>query len=155
MRSGVHRASFEFRSGRPARPWVGVQLGIVRPMNYKLIYWSGNRYGDYPTSKQVTEKYPSPWRDEVNINAVLLSQYGGVDLCKGLEETYTPQNVRLQFDVNDRIGLVLNLDAGTLSMHKNGIYVGELCSGLEGEYLWVGCIVGVPQCTNISISDWE
>mmetsp|Transcript_9756 Transcript_9756/g.23871 ORF Transcript_9756/g.23871 Transcript_9756/m.23871 type:complete len:288 (+) Transcript_9756:193-1056(+) len=150
MRSGVHRATFEF-SGQGG---VYVHVGIARPMDYQRIALHGYQY-TYPSSEPVRKKYPSAWRDEVIINIVQHSSSGNTWLYKGLEAITINENVDFPFSNGDRIGLVLNLDAGTLSMHKNGIYVGELCSGLEGEYLWVGCIVGVPQCTNISISDWE
>jgi len=153
MRSGVHRASFTFSS---AEYWWDkpVMLGIVRPMNYERIDRCGNQYS-YPTVEQVIQKFPSPWRDEVNSNAFLLCQYGQAYLCKGLEERYIRRKDELCFDLNDRIGLVLNLDAGTLSMHKNGTYVGELCSGLEGEYLWVCCLFVRCNGGDIRIADWE
>mmetsp|Transcript_32514 Transcript_32514/g.78705 ORF Transcript_32514/g.78705 Transcript_32514/m.78705 type:complete len:106 (-) Transcript_32514:141-458(-) len=60
-----------------------------------------------------------------------------------------------RFGINDKIGLVLNLDAGTLWMFKNGIYRGELCSGLEGEYLWVCCLFVRCNGGDIRIADWE
>ena len=127
-------------------------------MDYKGISLHSNLHG-YPADQLVMEKYPSKWRNEDNINALLLSSLGDTWECRGLERTNTwNENTGLRCGVNDKIVLLLNLDAGTLSMHKNGIYVGELCSGLEGEYLWVGCyddIVGGSQCTSISISDWE
>ena len=112
-------------------------------------------HGD-PPHDSVKEKYPSAWRDEISINVVLHSRFGQTYLSRGIEPiTFTPnRNDGLRFGMNDKIGLVLNLDYGTLSMYKNEIYVGKLCSGLEGEYLWVGCISGGYQ-TSISISDTE
>lgn len=138
MRSGVHRATFNI-SDRGT-----VEVGIVRPMDYKRIALHSYQY-TYPSAELVTEKYPSAWRDEdeISINGLLLHSLGYTCLYKGLKATPTSicEKVGLRFDTDDEIGLVLNLDAGTLSMHKNGICVGELCSGLEGEYLWVGCIL--------------
>ena len=166
MRSGVHRATFELSGNGMA--W----LGIVRPMDYKRIALYNNRCIapegqrvtglrhrhriDTPTDVPVLKKYPMAWGDEVNTNAVLLSYSGHKILYKGLERTCDRRNIRLCFDINDKIGLVLDLDTGTLSVSKNGSYVGELCSGLEGEYVWVGCISsGVNQFTSMGISDSE
>eukprot|EP00578_Thalassiosira_sp_NH16_P011582 CAMPEP_0181121312 /NCGR_PEP_ID=MMETSP1071-20121207/24668_1 /TAXON_ID=35127 /ORGANISM="Thalassiosira sp., Strain NH16" /LENGTH=294 /DNA_ID=CAMNT_0023206117 /DNA_START=176 /DNA_END=1057 /DNA_ORIENTATION=+ len=134
MRSGVHRATFEF-SGEGMSGRGAIFIGIARPMDYQRIALHGYQY-TYPSSEPVRKKYPSAWRDEVIINIVQHSSSGNTWLYKGLEAITINENVDFPFSNGDRIGLVLNLDAGTLSMHKNGIYVGELCSGLEGEYLW-------------------
>jgi len=154
MRSGVHRATFEF-SGQGG---VYVHVGIARPMDYKRIALCGNQY-EGPADRCVLEKYPSTWRDEDSINDVQFSNYHELLLYKGLEENYdwnrdSPESVR--FGINDRIELLLNLDAGTLSMLRNRIYVGELCSGLEGEFVWVDCYDDQESSGHsLKISDWE
>ena len=38
---------------------------------------------------------------------------------------------------NGTLGLLLDLDEGTLSVYKNGRRLGTMMSGLSGEYCWV------------------
>ena len=40
-------------------------------------------------------------------------------------------------------GLLLDLDAGTLTAYLNGRKLGIICEGLAGEYCWVASIQGV------------
>ena len=41
------------------------------------------------------------------------------------------------FNNGDEIGMLLDLNVGTLSIYKNGRYLGILKDGLAGEYCWV------------------
>ena len=40
------------------------------------------------------------------------------------------------FQDSDEIGMLLDLDAGTLSIYKNGRRLGTMLDGLSGEYCW-------------------
>ena len=55
-----------------------------------------------------------------------------------------------------KIGLVLDLDEGTLDVYKNDRRLGTMKSGLVGEYCWVVLLVGLTgradSAFNVSIS---
>ena len=60
------------------------------------------------------------------------------------------------FDIYDgELGLLLDLDEGTLSVYKNGTRLGTMMSGLSGEYVWVAQITaqanGRPDEQNVRI----
>lgn len=40
------------------------------------------------------------------------------------------------------LGILLNLDEGTLSIYQDNQKLGIMKSGLEGEYCWGGCMIG-------------
>jgi len=60
------------------------------------------------------------------------------------------------FDIYDgELGLLLDLDEGTLSVYKNGVRLGTMMSGLSGEYVWVMQMIaqanGRPDRQNVRI----
>ena len=64
---------------------------------------------------------------------------GGLD--SGGNETWVGME---SVSTGDEIGMLLNLDEGTLSVYKNGRKLGVMKRGLAGEYCWVATIhIGV------------
>lgn len=60
------------------------------------------------------------------------------------------------FDIYDgELGLLLDLDEGTLSVYKNGVRLGTMMDGLSGEYTWTAQIIaqanGRPDRQNVRI----
>ena len=51
-----------------------------------------------------------------------------------------------------KIGMVLDLDEGTLDVYKNGRRLGTLMSGLVGEYCWVVTLLSAYQDKKVSVS---
>ena len=48
---------------------------------------------------------------------------------------------------SDTIGMLLDLDEGTLSVYKNGRKLGVMKRGLAGHYCWVISLLGGGQIT--------
>ena len=51
-----------------------------------------------------------------------------------------------------KIGMVLDLDEGTLDVYKNGRRLGTLMSGLVGEYCWVVTLLSAYQDKKVSVT---
>lgn len=49
--------------------------------------------------------------------------------------------------IRDELGLLLDLDEGTLSVYKNGRKLGIMKRGLAGEYCWVVSVFPRVQVT--------
>jgi hypothetical protein len=49
------------------------------------------------------------------------------------------------------VGLLLDLDEGTLSVYKNGRRLGTMKDGLSGEYCWLMSIQGASNSTAVQI----
>ena len=56
---------------------------------------------------------------------------------------------------NGELGLLLDLDEGTLTVYKDGTRLGVMMDGLSGEYTWVAEIIaqahGSPDGQNVRI----
>ena len=50
-----------------------------------------------------------------------------------------------RFDKGDVVGLLLDCDAGTLTVKKNGVRLGVAATGLTGELCWAVCMVRKAQ----------
>eukprot|EP01046_Picozoa_sp_COSAG06_P037080 COSAG06_NODE_4150_length_4519_cov_3.696045_5_plen_84_part_00 len=46
-------------------------------------------------------------------------------------------------DEDDRIGLLLDLDQGTMTVYKNDERLGVMATGLRGEYSWAVSLINV------------
>ena len=49
----------------------------------------------------------------------------------------------------DTLGMLLDLDIGTLSVYQNGRKVGTLKDGLAGVYCWITCFGGTQASVSI------
>eukprot|EP01046_Picozoa_sp_COSAG06_P017721 COSAG06_NODE_1212_length_10244_cov_2.817447_5_plen_241_part_00 len=49
-------------------------------------------------------------------------------------------------DENDRVGLLLDLDQGSMTVYKNDVLLGVMATGLSGEYSW-----GVSLCVETNV----
>ena len=79
-----------------------------------------------------------------NIDCCLCSAFiGSCHLSNWTSDTASDSNGRREWDGMERIsdgdelGLLLDLDEGTLSVYKNGRKLGIMKRGLEGSYCWV------------------
>jgi len=134
MRSGVHKVIFELGGVAEA----SAMIGIARPMDYnnKALYDHRNRYRFDPRDDGIKAKYPPAWQGENQVNIVMWSLFGHIFLSRGQENEYCFLR-NDGFNESDRVGFLLNMDNGTLALYRNGNHVGEIASGLVGEYVWV------------------
>ena len=81
-----------------------------------------------------------------SINCCMYSSYSGNCLSSGWEEETFD---REQWDGMEilsspfKVGMLLDLDEGTLSVYVNGRKLGVMKRGLEGQYCWVASMLGV------------
>ena len=87
--------------------------------------------------------YTSDWNGSENtLNA--LGKFGGV-ITQGMKD----------ISDGDVIGMLLDLDEGTLSIYKNGRKLGIIENGLAGSYCWVVSLLReelvLPRGTSVAI----
>lgn len=138
MESGIHFAEFSIVGGRP-------YLGIVRPIPnldpYRFSdddghfhfmsghhddYFMASRTDEWGTSNVHACEYNSSdgsmnrddWEGDIEHDEGL--DWEGMESCEG----------------GDTIGMLLNLDSGTLSVYKNDRRLGVMKDGLSGSYCW-------------------
>lgn len=148
MRSGVHKAKFELG------PCL-VMIGIARPMDYcnKSLY--DNFRNVDPLDHAITSKYPHAWRDENKINVIMWSCLGPVYIRKGQRKNENRDSMTGLVST-DEVGFILDMDRGTLALYKNENRVGEVISGLSGEYVWVARLWGNGDgLASLSIREWD
>jgi len=143
MRSGTHYAEFEI-TGMPS-------VGIVRPMPNL----DSGAIGDYClfVGHQLsgsTELYPTflaQRSDEWSACNVHACHYN----CESGDMEWTDWNIEYEFvgwegmegcRTGDCVGLLLNLDEGTLAVYKNNRRLGVMKGGLSGTYCWYVTIAG-------------
>lgn len=158
MRAGKHYATFTIMEESSRR------IGIVRPLNNLGNSSSDDDSEENSSIIDVWNSYPGGRRFfdpfipifEENESNELLERWGedGVDYCSLTVNyrggrcywcSWQPEDGRKMcqwngsegFDVGDEIGMLLDLNVGTLCIYKNGRRLGILKDGLAGEYCWV------------------
>ncbi|EJK68237.1 hypothetical protein THAOC_10603 [Thalassiosira oceanica] len=140
MRSGAHYAEFQIISGRMSF------IGIVRPMprldagSYEKgsCYFIGNSvmYSDFLSQRT------DDWGDG-NVNTCEYSSYDGkmnwTDWDEEDERLANWEGME-SCSTGDTIGMLLNLDNGTLSVFKNSRRLGVMKDGLSGPYCWFAAV---------------
>jgi len=158
MRSGRHYAKFNARQ----MTRNGINFGIIRPLLKK------NNRMDYDFHPVVTEDFITDYESDVdftirashwgdgNVNcctyfgdgACYWSSGEGEGRCKSGDREWSG-NGAMGFDPCT-IGLLLDLNAGTLTVYKNSRRLGVMKRGLTGEYCWMvtlltECIISVER----------
>ena len=57
------------------------------------------------------------------------------------------------FGAGDVVGLLLDCDAGTLAVKKNGVRLGVAFTGLTGEFCWAASLSAVNDRVRIGAAD--
>ena len=141
MRAGRHYVTFT-REGNHADPvHRGIRFGIIRP----LPNWDKNGMQAFdPIHEEYFNELLQERTDRWGDSNVHYCSTSGRGRCiwqdwssydykqavpwDGMEE--------VSFVSGDKIGMLLDLNAGTLSMYKNGRRLGTAKDGLAGEYCW-------------------
>ena len=138
MESGIHFAEFYIVGGHP-------YIGIARPMpnldparfvnNLRIFgFFNNNLYGDFLTAR--TDK----WGDG-NVRVCQYCSMNGAmnwtnwDGEGGVEGGIDWDGMAWSCE-GDTIGMLLNLDEGTLTVYKNNRRLGVMKDGLSGSYCW-------------------
>ncbi|EJK77663.1 hypothetical protein THAOC_00489 [Thalassiosira oceanica] len=134
MRSGKHFAEF-----------IGKGFfGVVRPVQIKTsdfgegeldeFFPSLDRFWGYLIGQRIAR-----WTDS-NVHCCKVSNTGLVFWCDWISNQ--PMTRINGFQLNTPIGLLLDLDEGTLSIYQNGQRLATLKDGLSGEYCWYATVLG-------------
>ena len=144
MRSGKHYVSFQVNDDNPSEN-LGVSCGIMRPTTNDITTLIRNCHpAQYDLSAFSLKEYETLHHN--NIDCCLMNTYFGDGyVCKGWKSTtMLSRNQVFHWEgreptreVSFKIGMVLDLDEGTLDVYKNDRRLGTLRSGLVGEYCWV------------------
>ncbi|EJK59093.1 hypothetical protein THAOC_20729 [Thalassiosira oceanica] len=137
MESGIHYAEFQFQfqiSG--GRSFIGVarpmpNLDLVRYANGIFHFFVGSWYDDFLAART------GEWGSS-NAHACHYSlKTGGMswtDWDRDTEEVSWEGMERCR--TGDTVGMLLNLDGGTLTVYKNDRRLGVMKDGLSGPYCW-------------------
>ena len=143
MESGIHYTEFQIIAGRP-------QIGIARPMpnldsdryyaNRNFTFLDIWRYG----------LLSSTIDDEWGSGNMHLCQYfciDGAKFCTGWRREVMDAmredewEGREDAQAGDTIGMLLNLEEGTLTVYKNNRRLGVMKDGLSGSYCWYTSLI--------------
>ena len=133
------------RSGRHFAVFKNFPVGVVRPVQIIRSDFDDGLRGFSPTTPRFKEylrgKQTDRWNDS-NVHCCEVGAYGGFcwsDWTRDKEDTWIEG-----FQGGAPIGLLLDLDDGTLSVYQNGRSLGVMKDGLSGEYCWYATVFGKP-----------
>jgi len=160
MRAGKHTVSFQVNDDDPASNY-GILCGIMRPTTNDITRFGHCFILSHDLSSFSLKDYGRLHGDK-NVDCCLLNTRGGCGHIRkrwkeweeselmAMDEEQREQAVRqnrcIPFDwegkeetqeTSFKIGMVLDLDEGTLDVYKNDRRLGTMMSGLIGEYCWV------------------
>ncbi|EJK43650.1 hypothetical protein THAOC_37884, partial [Thalassiosira oceanica] len=134
MRVGKHFAVFTGRGS----------ISVIRPVQIKTSDFGEGELNDFsPTIRNFWEyqlrQRTARWTDS-NVHCCDVSIHG--DSFWDDWASNHPSMTIDGFQRNTPIGLLLDLDEGTLSLYQNGQKVATLKDGLSGEYCWYATVWG-------------
>ncbi|EJK51523.1 hypothetical protein THAOC_29298 [Thalassiosira oceanica] len=144
MESGIHYAEFQITEGNPL-------VGIVRPMPNL----------DPDSYEEYFSFYDNSRRDDFLAARTVEWGTGNVHVCDykcgsgkmgwsnwdNEEHMWVDWEGRQGCDPGDTIGMLLNLDEGTLVVYKNNRRLGVMKDGLSGLYCWCASSIGESTIT--------
>jgi len=135
METGIHYAEFRITGER-------CYIGIVRPMpNLDPARFVGGRFHLFDDSlyDEFLAARPDGWGNSGNVHACEYDCGGGIVNWTNWDIA-TEQGVDWEgmenFSDGDTIGMLLNLDKGTLTVYRNSHRLGVMKDGLSGPYCW-------------------
>ena len=140
MRSGRHFAAFTKFAA------FGSAIGVVRPVQINRSDFDDGALREFSPRMQRFREYlrgkqTDRWNDS-NVQCCAVGIYGGFFWY---DWTCNKEVTRVEgFQRGAPIGLLLDLDDGTLSVYQNGRSLGVMKDGLSGEYCWYATVFGKP-----------
>ena len=141
MRAGKHCATFTSSSSFQAFQ----RVGVIRP----LPGWETRRLDEFSPAmnylyEDLIRERTDRWEGDVHF--CRLDMFHGDCYCYDWTGEYGKHSAWEGRDDYDRnctiLGMLLDLDEGTLSMYQNGRRLGTVKDGLAGEYCWVAGFFG-------------
>lgn len=143
LRSGKHYVTFELSSSSST---VTAHLGVMRPGQ------ANQNAKEHPTHSKFFDNFSQRLGGDNNNNNIQCCMYDTINgLCysrKGCTDCdpWDGTEVEEVFP-GDEIGMLLDLDEGSLSVYKNGRNLGVMKRGLAGEYCWIASMSKGAQVT--------
>ena len=136
LRAGKHYAMFEVNSSQLGNT-IGILVGLMRP---------GQANQNNPLGSQFYGNFSPRWGKigtwgNNKVHCCMYNGYSG--WCRSSSWTQTIGSETSTWEgkesisSGDDLGMLLDLDEGTLSVYKNGRKLGVMKSGLAGPYCWV------------------
>jgi len=146
LRAGKHYATFVSQSNDD-----NLMVGVMRPglanqranghPNVKEFYQNVSRHMGQRDCNNSNSNVQCCLYNSSIFNCQCYSSKWDGGLDSGGNETWVGME---RVSTGDEIGMLLDLDEGTLSVYKNGRKLGVMKRGLAGEYCWVATIhIGV------------
>jgi len=142
MRAGKHWATF-IGVGAGSDPYCSV--GVIRPLpglEHRELE------GFHPSRPQFREdlrrERTSRWEGDVHFCHFYFRD-GGECWYSNWEDSSESNWDGFEHydDRSGELGMLLDLDSGTLSLYQNGLRLGTLKDGLAGVYCWIACLPGL------------
>jgi len=130
LRAGKHYASFCIGGHRLGKMYVG----IMRPGRLANQNASG-----IPLRQEFYQNFEASSDNNNNVQCCIYSTYDEECYSSSWNDSQQPVKetwVGMKGSSSREIGLLLDLDEGTLSVYKNGHKQGVMKSGLSGPYCW-------------------
>ena len=144
MMAGKHYASFEVCSSSR----ISLLVGVMRPgeamqrANYNPLVPA---FYQHFTQRNGSEQYNN------TVNCCMYRAYGGYCWSHDWGEGDAVRNewdgMEVLSSPSNTVGMLLDLDEGTLSVYKNGRKLGIMKRGLAGHYCWVLSLLPRTQVT--------
>ena len=148
LRAGKHYATFEVNSSQPGNT-KGILVGLMRPGR------ANQNASGSPLHNQFFSQYTTHDREHNNAS-IQCCLYGALigycyssDWPDGTDNVIVDRNWEGKESISsgDKIGMLLDLDEGTLSVYKNGRKLGVMKRGLAGPYCWVVTMISGTRVT--------
>ena len=156
MRAGKHYATFTISD----YPDDHIRIGVIRPL--PNLWWTEsfdpmlkevsfdekdydychyNRLQRTRTERRGDSKVNYCALDVVDPELLFVSTRSGLNRCcwSDFDETNTYE-LEVTEECSYKIGMLLDLEAGTLTVYNNGCKTGVIKDGLSGEYCWCASI---------------
>ena len=149
MISGVHYAEFHIAGGTAF-------IGIVRPMptldparyaNDDLFFFDSSLFNYFLAAR--TEEWGTG-----NVHTCVYSTHIGGTICSNWDDGNEERRM-VNWDgmegcqSGNTVGMLLNLDEGTLTAYKNNRRLGVMKDGLSGSYCWYTSVWGATSAVEI------
>ena len=150
MKSGTHYAEFQFPANHYLQDDSPIfeypYVGIVRPMQAldrfaeeEIVHFLREEYRDHFLAQRTDE-----WGSG-NVHACFLSPNSGHASWTGWEDN---DSLHIEdwegsepCELVDTVGMLLDLDEGTLAVYKNNRRLGVMIHGLSGTFCWQATLV--------------